>query len=1131
MKFKKNEAGGLQIKILLAMKLTIMLLTVAVFQVSASTFAQRITVKVEKKSLESVLLLIQKQSGYNFLLKAEYLGSAKSVTIDVTDQDVDQVLEQVLDEQPFDYQVNGNIVTLIPKQVQDQGNSIPAKRQRSVSGVVSDSLGAPLQGVTVLVEGTSRGAATDQNGRYQLEADASETLLFRLVGYVPARVEIGQQETVDIQLQAESADLEEVVVVGYGSMKRTNITGAVASVRMEELENAPVSSIDQAMAGKIPGVQISQASGTPGGGVKINIRGSGSIGAGNDPLYVVDGFPVMNISDQNNNLLSTIPSDDIESIEILKDASATAIYGSRGSNGVVLITTKSGQTGQASLSADIYYGVQTVRNESDPGLLNAREWAQFRKESITDLIRFRENREATEADIPEEYRNPEQYGEGTNWFQEITGPAAIQNYNVSIDGGSETIKSRLSLGYFNQGGLVHSTGFERYSATARVNSNVTDKLNVGLNLRPTYIKSNYPFTTMYASDLTASPLTPVYQEDGSFTSMADAPGMLAVPNPLYRLDAMDNNSRRFRGLFDAFAEYEIGLGIKVKSTINVDFLDSKGDTYNPSFIGAQGQYPPRRAVGTYFRSEGLNWLNENTATINRTFGERDEHRIDGLVGFTVQKQYDESGNFTGQDFPDDNVRTLNAAAQITGSTSIGRWSLLSYLARINYGYRDRYIVTAAVRRDGSSRFGEDNRWGNFPSISAAWRISEEPFMRDVAFVDELKIRAGYGFAGNFNIGNYTHVSQIGNDNYVFGGALIGGTAKSNLGNRNLGWERSEQLDVGLDARFFEGRVTFTADYYRRLTQDMLLNVEIPYSSGFSNATVNLGKLENTGWEFDLQTVNTTGELQWTTGFNISFNKNKVLALNADGAAIYSGRTNEGSFTHITQVDRPLGQFFGFVFDGLYTEADIADPDVAKYDGAIPGSVKYRDINGDGNIQSLEDFDIIGSPWPDFVYGLTNTLRYKSMDLMVSAAGSYGGQLMKSYTGYLHNIDGVFNVTRDVLDRYRSPEQPGNGENPTTVGLGLPNVMFRDVSSQIIQDNAYLWIKNISFGYRLPESFGNGAFKNARIYGSVQNAFLFTKYGGDNPEVYHDYNNALTPGIDYMNYPVPRTFTLGVNLTF
>ena len=1129
MNFKKNDPNQLQIKTLLVMKLTLLLVFASILQVSAFTYAQRITLKVKEKSLESVLLMIQEQSDYNFLLKANYFDIANPVTTELKDKDIREAMKEVLTNQPFEYQIKGNIVTLIPKA--PSINKPLAQQQRVVSGKVTDSLGAPLQGVTVLIEGSQRGTATDQAGHYEIEAASSETLLFRLVGYVSQRVNASDNTTLDVILLPQASDLEEVVVVGYGSMKRSNITGSVASVRMSELATTPVSSIDQAMAGKIAGVQISQASGTPGGGIKINIRGSGSIGAGNDPLYVIDGFPVMNFSDQNNNLMSTIPSDDIESIEVLKDASATAIYGSRGSNGVVLITTKSGKTGKAKLSADIYYGVQTVRKESDPELLTAREWAQFRKESITDLIRFREGREATDSDIPEEYRHPENYGAGTNWFDAITGPAPIQNYNVSIDGGSETIKSRLSVGYFNQGGLIHSTGFERYTATARISSNVTQKLQVGLNLRPTYIKSNYPFTTTYASDLTASPLTPIYQDNGNFTPMADAPGMLAVPNPLYRLDAMDNDSRRFRGLFDAFAAFEVWKGIKIKSTINVDFLDSKGNTYNPSYIGAQGQYPPRRAVGTYFRSEGLNWLNENTATINRTFGENEQHSLDGLIGFTIQKQYDESGSFTGQGFPDDNIRTLNAATEITGGNSIGRWSLLSYLARVNYAYLNKYLISAAVRRDGSSRFGEDNRWGNFPSISAGWRISQEPFMEDLDFLEELKVRLGYGFAGNFNIGNYTHVSQIGNDNYVFGGGLIGGTAKSNLGNRNLGWERSKQFDAGIDLRLFAGRISFTADYYRRLTQDMLLNVEIPYSSGFSNATVNLGQLENTGWEFDLQTQNTTGKLQWSTGFNISFIRNKVISLNADGAPIYSGRTNEGSFTHLTQVGKPLGQFFGFVFDGLYSEADIANPNIAKYDGAIPGSVKYRDINGDGNIQSLEDFDVIGSPWPDFVYGLTNTLQYKSMDLTISAAGSYGGQLMKSYTGYLHNIDGVFNVTRDVLDRWRSPAQPGNGKNPTTVGLGLPNVMFRDVSSLIVQDNAYFWIKNISFGYRLPESVFKGLLTGSRIYASVQNAFLFTKYDGDNPEVYHDYNNALTPGMDYMNYPVPRTFTLGLNLKF
>lgn len=1107
---------------------------------AADAYSQkrRVSLQLSHTTLENALSEIEKRTDLYFLYNNKLVDVKRRVEISAHNKDIEEVLSALFQGTDIRFRVVGNQVILAPPFAMaalapPRPTTLATERQAVLTGRITDAENRlPLPGVSISIKGGAAGAVTDADGKYSLQVpDGNAVLVFSLMGYVTQEIPVAGRQVIEVALARSVKGLNEIVVVGYGTQQRTAVTGSVASVSAAEIKDLPVSAIDQSLAGRVAGVQISQASGTPGGGVKISIRGAGSIGAGNDPLYVIDGFPVMNFSDENNNLLSTIPPGDIASIEILKDASATAIYGSRGSNGVVLITTKGGKSGKAKVTVDAYYGLQQVRRESDPGMLNAREWAQFRKEAISDLVRFRENREPTDADIPEAYRHPEQYGEGTNWFREMTENAPMQSYNVSIDGGSETMRSRISLGYFNQDGVIVNTGYERFTASARVNASLGSKVNVGFNLRPSYIRHNYPFTTQYAFDLTASPLTPVKQPDGSFTPMADAPGMLPVPNPVYRLREVDNTSRRFRALLSAYVDYEILKDVHFKSTINVDVVDSKGQSFHPSYIGEAFRYPPVRASGTYFRSEGLNWLNENTLDIERRLGASGEHVIRGLLGFTVQKQYDESGSFTATDFPDDIVRTFNAAATKDGTTSIGKWSLLSYLARVNYSYRNKYLLTAAIRSDGSSRFGENNRWGSFPSVSAGWRITEEPFMKGIGWLNEWKIRAGYGFSGNFNIGNYTHLSQVGTDNVVFGNMLTPGSAIGTLGNTELGWEKSQQLDVGMDIVLLKGRVSLTLDYYRKITKDMLLNVEIPYTSGFGSATVNRGKLENKGFELAVHSNNLAGRFSWSTDFNISFNKNKVLALNGDNAPIYSGRTNEGSFTHITQVGLPMAQFYGFVFDGLYSAEDIADAKVAKYDGAIPGAVKYKDVNGDDVIKPLEDFAAIGTPWPNFTYGMTNTFSYRNFDLSVSLAGSSGGQLLKSYTYFLHNIDGVFNVTKDVLNRWRSPEQPGDGLHPTTNGLGTPNVLYRDISSLKIEDNAYLWVKNITIGYGFPQARLGRFFQSLRIYGGIQNAFLLTKYSGDNPEVFSNYNNALTPGMDFLSYPVPRTFTLGVNASF
>ncbi|MEK6477412.1 SusC/RagA family TonB-linked outer membrane protein [Catalinimonas sp. 4WD22] len=1014
-------------------------------------------------------------------------------------------------------------------------------RLRSVSGSVSDEDTAmPLPGINVLVKGSSKGTVTDAEGRYQLEiGEKASTLVFSSVGYTTQEVEIGNQAHIDIKMTSGLHSLSEVVVVGYGTQRTEEVTGSVVTVDMQSVEDLPVSGLDQQLAGQVAGVQISTSNGIPGGGPQVQIRGVGAVGAGSQPLYVIDGFPLSSTSTERFNPMNDIPPEDIASVSILKDASATAIYGSRGANGVIMITTRQGESGGPRFRVGVYNGWQTVSDQARPDLMNAREFAQYRKEAIMDRIRFEEGREPTEADIPEIYRDPEQLGEGTNWFDEITRIAPIQNVNLSFGRGNEKLNSYFSAGYFRQEGVVLATGYQRFTFRVNLGAELTDRLKVGINLAPSYSLRKRSVTgglgrgeEGFGEALVASPISPVYHADGSYNMMISSPGTFEYPNPVMVLKEIDDDRTRARTLMNTFAEYEIADHLTFRSTFNTDWQHEDEDYFHPSTVGYAFQPPPTVPSARYVRNTFFNWLNENTLSYQGEFG--NGHSLSTLLGYTVQKQTLKSSKFIGDDFPDDEVKTLNAAGRITGNTFEEEWALLSFLTRVNYNFRNKYLLTATVRRDGSSRFGNNNRWGTFPSVALGWRLSDEPFLNHMDWLSELKIRASYGLSGNFDIGNYTYFSQLLSNDYVFNENLAGGRVMSTLGNPDLGWEKTREMDIGLDIGFLNNRVFFSADYYKRNTEDLLLNVEIPTSSGYGQVTENRGEVQNQGLELSLSSRNLVGAvLSWSSNFNIAFNKNKVLALGRNAAPILSGKTGEKSPTHITKVGLPLAMFYGYVFDGIYqNEEEVKEG--PSFAGAIPGNLRFKDMDGDGMITPIKDFDIIGSPYPDFIFGLTNQLSYRSFDLKIIMTGSVGGSRIRAYNEYLNNIDGVFNVKREVIDRWRSPENPGSGLVPTTNGSGRARVMFRDVSSLWVEDNSNLNVKNVSVGYTLAENVADGVFQHARLYLSVQNALLFTKYKG-NPEVtnYGDRagGGALVPGLDYSPYPVPRVYTLGAKLSF
>ncbi|HWV72632.1 MAG TPA: TonB-dependent receptor [Pseudosphingobacterium sp.] len=1126
----------INIKKFLLMNMLVVLATIMCLETAMAEkiMAQKISLNQKNATVAQLLTNIEKQTGYTFFYRKNDVEEMKPVSVSLQNVTVEDALNYIFKDQPCSYQVQDKLIVL-KKRVLPSAHEEPFVRQEHlVVGTVKDSLGLPIPGVSVLIKGTSKGTSTNADGNYQLQAEKGQVLVFRNIGYLEKEVIIGEDAKLDVILTSTSEGLDEVVVIGYGSQQRRDVTGSVAPIAMENVRGQAISSPDQALTGQVSGVNVSTSNGTPGGGPRIQVRGIGAIGAGSEPLYVIDGFPIPSSSGQQSNPMSALNPQDIASMTVLKDASATAIYGSRGANGVIIITTKRGASGKPVIQFSGSTGLQEVPQTGRPDLMNGQEFAQWRKEAIMDKIRFEEGREPTLADVPEIYRDPSLIGEGTNWFDEVTRVAPMTDVNLSVSGGTEKIKTYVSAGYFNQEGVMLNTGFDRFSIRTNVDANLSDRFKVGINLSPslTFTRGGVTGQGRDEGFDIASPIPPVYNEDGSYNAYIQSPGTFGVPNPVMFLKETTNKASRIKLLMNTYAEYSILENLKFKTTFNVDYEDGNSEYFRPSILGNQNAAPPSVPSGQYIQSKYLNWLNENT--LNYDFNTANGHTLTALVGFTVQSQKNQSADFTGNQFPDDDIKTLNGAARITGGTDKSDWSLISYLARANYSYLEKYLVTATVRTDGSSRFGVNNRWGTFPSLALGWRASEETFLKNVKWLDDLKFRASYGFTGNFNIGNYSYMSNIGTNDYVFNGTLASGRVMNTLGNPSLGWEKMREFNAGIDFVGFNNRLTFSVDYYHRNTQDLLLNVEIPESSGFSTVTENRGDVLNRGLELGLNSVNISKDnFNWSTNLNISFNRNKVLALGRSDDPIYSGVSSEGNPTNITKIGSPVGLLFGYVAEGIYqNEADLAQ--YPSFPGAIPGNMRFKDVNGDGQITPVEDFDVIGNPYPDFTWGITNSLRFKNWDLRVLVVGSVGAEMLRATNFYTGNIDGVFNVRKEIADRWRSPEQPGNGKVPTTNGTGRGRVMYRDTHSYSVEKTDYAWIRNITLGYTLPNGIGKDKFiKQVRLYGTVQNAFLFTGYSG-NPEgtnYNRDDTGALVPGIDYSNYPVPRIFTLGANLTF
>ena len=1100
------------------MKLTVALIIIGCLQISAKGFSQSITLNANGTALDKVFKAIEQQSDYHFFYNYKDLKVAKPVTIQVTNATLDEALKQCFKNEPLSYSIEQKTIIVVKKD--EVPAALPVKIR--VTGKVTDEKGLAIPGANIAIKGTQSGGVTDIQGNYTIDAESNDVLVFSFIGYLTKEEPVNNRTSINIELKEDNKQLAEVVVVGYGNVERKDVTGAVGTVKMANIREIKAASIDLKLAGQLAGVTVNQVTGTPGGGVVINIRGAGSVGAGDDPLYVVDGFPLSPGFDQYSNPLSTINPDDIESINVLKDAASTAIYGSRGSNGVILITTKKAKKGESSVTVNTSTGVQSILAQSKLKMMTAQQFAQWRIEAQQDLDKSN-GTPFSLSEVPSQYRNPASLGKGTDWLDAVTRTAPMQNYDVTVANGGDKMRSLFSVGYFDQQGTVLNTGFQRYSLKANMDADVLKNVTVGLSIAPTYSLRNLQQTDghfdsgVLSQAYLESPLTPVKQPDGSYTSVIGSPGTFQNANPVSELVNTTNKYTQFRTLANVYADWQIAKGLNVKSTFGVDYQNSTGDYYRPSFLGGFN-LQNQQAIGSFNSSSSFNWLNENSINYKKTWG---DHSLTVLGDYSIQQEISHNRLTYGTGFPDDAIRSVNAATIVTATAGDEEWRLLSLIGRVNYAYKDKYLLSASIRRDGSSRFAPGHNWGTFPSVSGGWRISDESFFPKNNLVDELKFTGSYGLAGNNAIGEYAYVSGVDATNYTFNGTLAPGKSLDALGNVDLGWETTRQLDIGMDLSLVHGRVYLIAEFYNRFTQRLLQSIPVPIVSGYDAAESNVGNVRNRGWEFTLTTKNLVGKgLNWTSDFNISFNRNKVLDLGST-PSIKEAPTNDNP-TSITQVGLPMGQFYGYVFDGIFkTQAD-AD----KY-GLNVGNIKYKDLNHDGAIDG-NDETIIGNPWPLFTFGFNNHLSYKNFDMNIVTAGSVGGHVFDVYKQFTTNLDGVFNVEQSVIQRWRSPSQPGAGFLPTTVSN--TNIARDYFPSYWVENNSYLEVKDISLGYNFKTRFS----KNFRVYVSAQNAILITGYKGGNPEVgidTGDGNRSLSPNVNFNAYPVSAVYTLGCNVTF
>lgn len=1144
---------------------------------------QRVSLRAKDKPLRKVLETIEKQTDVRFLYSRQVIQADRLVTLDATDEKLQTVLTQLLGPLRLSYRVVNNQIVLsqakpdetstgsltnprsaTPRTDKVLRNSDEAAvvQSRTVSGIVRDAKGETLPGVNVLLRGTTRGVTTDAGGSYQIEVtDNASTLVFSFVGYLSQEVVVGTRSTVNITLQEDAKALNEVVVVGYGTRKREDVSGAVTQVDAELITKQPITSIDQGLAGLTPGVTLREGTGAPGSGPEILIRGINTFG-NNKPLIVIDNVIFENGNDQNTNPLALINPEDIESVTILKDAATKAIYGSRATAGVIIVTTKRGKEGKPRITFNNSVGQATILPFERPDVLNATELAQFYKEVNIDRIRATNPTYANSSTpvpddlIPAQFRNPAQYGEGTNWFDAVTQKALIQNYNVSVSGGTPVVKYFISGNYLDQEGVVKNNGLKRFSLRANLDVNITEKLRFGLNLNPSRTEQNrsaddpngagFSAYSTITSTYWADPSSPIYSAPGFFkyTTQGDLTTNWTA-NPLFQIMAEDDTRRANQLLAGSYLEYEPIKNLFFRTNLSYGYTQRRARTFAPSTSVENSLtpiFPNINGARASLSNEATNNLISDNTVRYRL--QTDKHELEVLGGFTVQNQTGEFSAINAQRIIDENFRLpsfgnvdRSGTGNFTGGEEFTENRLLSYIGRVNYTLAGKYLVNASIRRDGSSRFGRQVQYGNFPAGSVAWRISEEKFMAGLhdKWLDELRIEAGYGLTGNNGIGNYGPLGSVTNSNYIFGGTPVLGNTLSALPNPLITWEKSKQFDLGLNASLFNRRVNVAFNVYQQITEGLLASIPLSWITGFGGVTGNQdSRIRNRGFELQLDGFPVRNKtITWSTGLNISRYNNLILDY-FDPRGFFSGPAGNGTNIAVSRPGQPVGVYRGLKILGLFTAEDIADPTVPKYAGAREGSLKYLDGNGDGKLDIEADYVELGSPHPDLLFGWNNQVSYKGFSLRTIFAGQLGGLIYDLRREIMWNVDGNFNVDRQMLDRWRPGDDPRTKTFPTTASpTGSTTRYVRFPSDNKIYDGTYVALKNLTVGYNLANlPAGIKRYVGAaELTLNVRNAFYISAYQYGNPEVRKSNDGGAVRSVNYGSYPIARTATLGLTLTF
>lgn len=1089
-----------------------------------SLFAQ-ITIHVKNQSIRQTLKEIERLSNYKFFYNNDLSSLDKAVSFSAKDESIDSVMSKLLAGSDITYKEdNNNLIVLTLKAASPKQTSNDCK----IKGSVVDESGLPVIGANIVVEGTTNGTITDLDGNFSLQVPEKAELRISYIGYLDQRVKIGNNSTLHIILKEDTQALDEVIVVGYGTMKKSDLTGSVSSIKVDELKEGIGTSVDQMLFGKSAGVNVIQNSGEPGGGFSINIRGASSINAGVEPLYVIDGVPIdnsravesgsivgFNSNRTPRNPMSTINPADIESLEILKDASATAIYGSRGANGVVLITTKSGKTGKQQVSYSGSVSISSPAKKLD--LLNAADY----KRVLNAIID-----EGGESDI---YRVGDiaNNGLGTDWQDEVTKKNAISHeHQLSFTGGNEKTFYYASLNYANQDGIVKNTSFERWGARLNLKSNINSRLTVNFNVSGSYVKDHFVANgygvnaeagVLYAA-YNYDPTLAVKDEDGNYIRST----ILSVDNPVAIQEGMKSHSDTYRILASAYGEYRIIDGLTAKLSLGTDFVNEN----RKNFISSLTQYgEDYGGIGSNQNSEKSNYIIEGTLNYIKTLNEK--HSIGGLFGMSYQRFINTGMNSRAADYPDESLGADNLGLgnqetfRITNSVTGNR--LASYISRVNYGFDDKYLATVTFRADGSSRFGANHRFGYFPSAALAWKVSNESFFKSINAITLLKMRLSWGRTGNQEIGNYPALSTYSTGNSaIWNDQIITGTKPSKIPNPDLKWETTDQYNIGFDYGFFNNRVNGSIDYFWKKTTDMLLELPIPESTGYSNQLTNIGRIDNRGFELSLNTINIdTPDFGWTSNFTFSAMKNEVKDLGGiDEIVIGAG------YTHVDQVvirrpGVPLNSYYGYEVEGVWQVNDDYSKMKEDY---VPGDLKYVDQNGDGVIDD-KDRVVLGNSFPDFSWSFGNTFTYKNFGLYVFFEGVQGvdmlnGNLIDNYfpISFRRNKFSELYLNRWTVDNPTN-EYP-SFVNPLKFGRKVCN-------SRTISDASYVRLKTIRLSYTFPKV--SKYIASLQVYATAENLFTWTDYIGLDPTL--NSNNNSNFRMDFNSYPSARTYMFGVKLDF